>query len=407
MQSTVRLSLTVCVWFCFLAIANPCALSSDETESPSTIHRAIQRLASLSDQQESTQELLTHFEQLGKTWDSLNIQIEAAHEREREKLAKTLPPFSTSFRLNPWDGTDQSPPAYPQFHSPSRLANKNLPESSATFLLQSIPPLFRLAEFLGLGGNELCSEAFYSTPHIFFGDFNSHQIKCRVHQHIYGLFTPDDRTSPIETFRLTLQTQDFVDAIEMRISREVKPHHFSLRELPIGETFPGPQKIQWVKNNMATRIPYHSKRVGLPESKRPQHAASVAKLTRKVNEQLLSIRQKIAASIEQEVTQTSTFKQFQHSLNAIKTNAHSPNDSSGHRRDCPWQGEALNAFGLLRDQINLIGKQGSIPSRRLPKTVEIEMLHGLRHLAAPENTTQAVEISWSTRFTLVAEQTHE
>ncbi len=407
MPHPVRVIPIACIWFCYLSIVNPSALSGAEQESTNPIDQAIKLLANLSDQPEAVTQILTHFDQLGEQWVALNSQISAAHERERDKLARTLPTAlptgSGSFQLNPWAGINQTPPDYPQFDSPTFLATKNLPEKTATFFLHSIPALFRLAEFLGIGRNELQSEEFFSEPHIFFGEFNSHQINCRVDQHIYGLFTIHESNTPIETFRRTLETQDFIKAIDIRISREVKPHHFSLREIKIDETYPGPHSIQWIRNKMAERFPSHSVSVGLPVMTREQQTTEIAKLSRLIEEHLLNLRQTIAKHIEHEATESPAFEQFQHHLEALQAHPNHSVQSAG----CQWKDETMHALKLLRDQIDLIGNQATSSRRSLPNAVVIEILHALRHLAAPENTSQAAEIAWSTRFTLVTEKIHE
>lgn len=362
----------------------------------------IDQLRSLAQNSQHGTDIATLYDQLDSEWKSLTLQIREALQQQQRELSAKLPPLKKPFLFDPWHSSIQSPPDFPKIDEimfPSEHQLQNVP---APFIRESIPPIYRLAEYLGIGKNYFNAEAFFSAPHLFFGEFNGYEVKARVRQHIFGTFQINETGSAIETFRRSLETQGFYNAINVRISSEVKPHHFSLREIPLSETYILNSYSEWNTVRMPNRFARHSVSIGLSGAKLEEQEKTTKQVKQHLENRLTEYRKTIAKNVESKILQSKSFREFSTHLIAIHKFELALHKNDGAAPNCQWNLKPSSPTDSLREQIALIGEHQSRGQSEtlLPQRIRLSAIHAFRHATPPSMNQHAAEIAWSARLSI-------
>ncbi|MDA7500158.1 hypothetical protein N8487_00135, partial [bacterium] len=368
----------------------------------------VDQLRTLTKDSQRAVEIATLYDQLDSEWKLLTLQIHQALNQQKQELAVQLPSLSKPFLFNPWGNPLQIPPGFPTIDQVRSLAAHELQNIPEAFIQESIPPLYRLAEYLGIGKNSISAEAFYLDPHLFYGEFHSHEIQARVRQHIFGNFQIKETESVLETFRRSLETQGFVSAIDIRISNEVKPHHFSLREIPLLVSYIHNGHSEWNSGRMKDRFPLHSVAIAVPASKLDQQEKTADQVRQLLENRFSELRVTMTENVESEILPSKLFRQFnKHLIKFHKL------ESIIHKEEsaiapCLWDPKNSNSTDYIREQIAHFGSQETEnqPATLLPEGIRLSAIHALRHAAPLSKSQLAAEVAWLARL-LIIEMSHD
>jgi len=391
-------------WVPAVAVLLALSLSTIATaEEPRDIGHLVKQLRGLSKDSQPAAEITALYDQLDSEWKSLSEHISKELRQQKLELSKKLPPLERPFLFNPWSQLNQVPPDFPTIVEVRFPSDHVLPETSKEFLRDSIPSIFRLAEYLGIGENSLHAEAFYSAPHLFYGEFTSYEIKARVQQHIFGNFQLNGTESVVETFRRSLESQGFSNAINIRISSEVKPHHFSLREIPISETYILNPHSEWNAGRMSHRFPPHSVAIALSATKQDEQKRTTERVRKLLENRFEELRKAMMGNVESVILQSKSFRQFNTHLIEIHKLESAIHKDEGARAPCLWDPKISDPTEFIRKRIALLGSQKakSQSGTLLPEGIRLSAIHALRHAAPRSRSQHAAEIAWLARFSII------
>jgi hypothetical protein len=367
------------------------------------IDHLIDQLRSLTKDSQRAIEIAALYDQLDSEWKSLSRQIGEALRQQKLELSERLPHLERPFLFNPWNQLNQVPPDFPTIDEVRFPSDHELREIPKTFLRESIPPIYRLAEYLGIGTNIINAEAFYSAPHLFYGEYQSYEIKARVDQHIFGSFQINGTKSVVETFRRSLESQGFINAIDIRISREVKPHHFSLREIPLSETYILNRHSEWNTERMKHRFPLHSVAIAVSAAKQDEQERTTGQVRQLMENRFAEYRKTMARNVESVILQSKSFRHFNTHLISVHKLESAGHNEGGTMAPCLWVPKNSNPTEFIRERIALLCslKVENQLESLLPEDIRLSAIHTLRHAAPPSKSQHAAEIAWLARFSII------
>lgn len=221
--------------------------------------------------------------------------------------------------IDPWGGNDQSCSFVPscdqltRLNSPDREVLEPLPEFEVG---KWIPPLFRLAELLGVGANQFHWDAQYIDP---FLETRGHAPAegylafARVRISLIGTFELHSaKTTPqIETFRRFVDARGFLSTGVIRTERLSDVLHYRMGDLSFKNEFRSgsPDWNPWGREKWYQRFSQHSRAISLSEFALEQHVHELPFVRQAVEIRLELLRRGIQEALSDDKESTNPFLQ--------------------------------------------------------------------------------------------------
>ncbi len=358
-------------------------------------------LSELARDPKTAERRLERFHEVSGLWGRTASAARALIQEQREALTASLPDTASDFLLDPWGGVDQVPGGYPRTVVVIGVDGTQFRYPPKGFLRDSIPAPYRLAEYLGLGKNHFISRPRYAKPHLFFGQLDSYEIHCRIYQQFYGEFRDSEGLAPIETFRCELRSQGFVNAVEIRMSREVKPHHFSLGEFTIEESHVTNPHSPYRQENMADQFPARAVSIRPSQSDLERMAPYRAQVLASLRAALASYQDEITDTVVMRLRSNPDAVQLLEALASLRTTLRLHHESHP-KAPCRWPVDLKDSEVWLEDLVRAEAKR-AVPSAdqpQVPPSVRLAWVHQLFHQLDSEHRSEGTEVAWQCRLLL-------
>lgn len=328
------------------------------------IDSMIQHLNSRIKEPVALQRLENQWGQLNTAWTNLCQAVHIASRKLRQESPAPEKPT-----LNPFAPLAPQLATWPEIrhaYLPSGRQYHPIPHS---FLTQSIPLPYRLAELFGIGTNQLHIVPNYQSAHILNDDFNGHSIGSQLAIEFFGTFTARKPLTQVESFRLRVSSADLVNSAIIRLSPHVKPHHREVREIPTEKALLENRNVghRWFRDLMNS-IPRDSQPVLLPGPK-AEHEREFRKAIGEENEIYLeTLRAQFIETVRDMIQNSEALSIFRSHTNNLASQGY-------HALTKEYEIPRLNVSHIPFEDI--LSSEGGVP--RLPLTSDI-----LRLLAAAQ-----------------------
>lgn len=172
-------------------------------------------------------EQVENFVSIKTEWQRYVSEFESAyHEILANRLEQLNP--NQELSLDPWGSIDQETGFIPPFDEVRFPLGPVVDNYGGNETKQRIPPLFRLAELLKIGTNQLKLEATRIDPSFQTHNTSEYAIVSRARNDLVGTFHPDESSLEIETLRLSVESALPTGYALLRMGPEVPAHKFGI-----------------------------------------------------------------------------------------------------------------------------------------------------------------------------------
>ncbi len=314
---------------------------------------------------------------------------------ENEKH-KTLHHFSRKeeqLNLNPWDSIHQPSSFFPELGSLSfwsgQSAQTPMPKEAAL----AIPALYRLAEALGMGANQVYLKISLEDGQLFTSTLYGFHIASRLRFGLIGEFHLP-QGAPIQTFHHSILSRGRINTQEIHLGPEVKPHQIQLKRFQVEELPRINRDTLWKLERLDLKYPTHFQSIEMSPEAKNQQADSEQKLKQAMEQKFKLIRNSIIDSQLEALQNQNIFSILDHSFDQFTE------WESKHSEDpaCPMQLKSKHLINSASLKSNVQSQANSTTPYLLDSDalqhqenlINAALAHGLYHRTPSEERQQAL-----------------
>ena len=253
------------------------------------------------------QEQCDHYSFIGMNWQTFATTLEARYDKILQAQLKELWP-EQDLRLNPWGAVDQETNFTPPFDQVRFPFGPVIENYGGKETKQRIPGLFRLAELLHIGTNELKLEASRIDPSFHTHHPQEYAIVSRARNDLIGTFRVDEGAIEIETLRLSVESRLPTGYAILRMGPELPLRKFGIQYIDFRKDYSqnGYGRRAWDRQQLGSLVTEHAIEILPSQAQRRERNEAIIELRRNVTSNLKahqnSLLQRLGSTISTKVT---------------------------------------------------------------------------------------------------------